>query len=86
MKCVICGRTIGAKEPRGSIILCKGDTFVRHLYACPHCNKHDGPFDRLIDSLPTDDTGRPQAVRKSKLAALLIASNPKALAKRIADG
>jgi len=77
MKCVICGTTIGTLETRTYIHVYRDNKHRRKLYACSVCGKHDGPFDRLIDSLPVDENGSPLDVSRAELEALILATDRK---------
>jgi len=83
MKCVICGETIGKNETRSSVSLHNWDKFSRHIFACVVCSIKNGPFDRLIDALPTDGLGRLQDMSNLELQALVIATDRKKLLKRL---
>lgn len=79
MRCVICKKTIGNRETRDYIRVYR-DSKARKVYGCLNCRE---TFDRLIDSLPTDEGGSPIDVSRSEWEALKVAINRKALEKRL---
>ena len=83
MKCTICGNIIGSREIRSYVTIhCDGKPHHK-LYACSTCGANNGPFDRLIDSLPIDDSGTLLNVSRVELEALKLATNRQALLKRL---
>lgn len=85
MKCVICGRTVKTWETYSFVNLYRGDERRRTLYACGTCGCEDGPFDRLIDALPTGPGDQPQEVCRAEIEALILATDPKRLEKRLRE-
>ena len=79
MKCRICDKTIGVADQRSYVIVYKDDT-TRKVYACGDCQ---ATFDRWIDALPTDENGNPIDVCHAEAKAWLMATNRKALEKRL---
>lgn len=83
MKCTICSNIIGSREIRSYVtVYCDGKPHHR-LYACSTCGANNGPFDRLIDSLPIDSSGALLNVSRAELEALKLATNRKGLEKRL---
>jgi len=79
MKCIICDKTIGVAELRSYVHLYKGDD-ARKTYACNTCQD---AFDRWIDALPTDENGNLIDVSYPEAKALLLATDRRALEKRL---
>jgi len=85
MKCVICGNIIGTRQSFTYVNVYRDGKRHRTLYACDNCGEQDGPFDRLIDSLPVDDNGSPLDVSRAELEALKLATDRKRLEKRLRE-
>lgn len=85
MNCIVCGKNIQSHETRDYVVVYRNEERSRKLYACGNCCIVDGAFDRLIDSLPTDENGNLQDVSHAEIAALLVAADPKKLERRLRD-
>jgi len=79
MKCVICGKKIGATEPRAYVRRWNSITGCQ-MCACDDCQ---APFDRLIDVLPVDESGCSLNVSRFELEALKLGTDRKRLEKRL---
>jgi len=85
MKCVICGTTIATHLTHSYVHVYRDGEAHRRLFACSVCSADNGPFDRLIDSLPVDDNGSPLDVSRAELEALKLATDRKRLEKRLRE-
>ena len=79
MKCRVCDKTIGVAELRSYVHLYKGNA-TRKTYACGDCQD---AFDHWIDALPTDENGNLIDVSYAEAKALLLATDRRALKKRL---
>lgn len=85
MKCIICGKAIKPTDFRTHVMLFRDNSPLRKLFACGVCGVANGPFDRLIDALPTGDNDCPREVSRTEIEALILATDPKRLEKRLRE-
>jgi len=83
MKCVICHKTISSGRNRSYVTVNRDNKPHRKLYACETCSIDNGPFDRLIDALPTGEDGNPLDIKRTELEALKLTTDRKRLERRL---